>query len=97
MRGREFQDALAQAQAAGYAEADPTFDIEGIDTAHKLAIMVSLAYGSPINVKDVYTEGIQRLSALDVCYASELGMTVKLLGVAKFRMGNRGPRSSHDD
>ena len=85
--GREFQDALAQAQAAGYAEADPTFDIEGIDTMHKLAIMVSLAYGSPVNVKDVYTEGIQRLSALDVRYASELGMTVKLLGVAKFRDG----------
>lgn len=85
--GQEFQDALAQAQAAGYAEADPTFDIEGIDTVHKLAIMVSLAYGSPVNVKDIYTEGIQRLTALDIRYASELGMTVKLLGVAKCREG----------
>ncbi len=85
--GREFQDALAQAQAAGYAEADPTFDIEGIDSAHKLAIMVSLAYGTPVNVKEIYTEGIQRLTALDIRYASELGMTVKLLGVAKWCEG----------
>ncbi|MYH01978.1 MAG: homoserine dehydrogenase, partial [Nitrospira sp. SB0675_bin_23] len=82
--GREFQDALAQAQAAGYAEADPTFDIEGVDSAHKLAIMVSLAYGTPVNVKEIYTEGIQRLTALDIRYASELGMTVKLMGVAKW-------------
>ncbi len=83
--GREFRDALAQAQAAGYAEADPSFDVEGVDSAHKLAIMVGLAYGTPVNVKDIYTEGIQRLTAMDIRYASELGMTVKLLGVAKRR------------
>ena len=82
--GCDFRDALAQAQAAGYAEADPAFDIEGVDCAHKLAIMVGLAYGTPVNVKDVYTEGIQRVTALDIRYASELGMTVKLLGVAKW-------------
>ncbi len=81
--GQDFRDALAHAQAAGYAEADPAFDIEGVDAAHKLAIMVSLAYGTPVNVQDIYTEGIQRLTALDIRYASELGMTVKLLGVAK--------------
>ncbi len=83
--GREFQEALVEAQAAGYAEADPTFDIDGIDSAHKLAIMVGLAYGTPVNVKEIYTEGIRRLTALDIRYASELGMTVKLLGVAKHR------------
>ncbi len=83
--GLDFQDALAQAQAAGYAEADPALDIEGVDSAHKLAIMVSLAYGTPVNVKDIDTEGIQRVTALDIRYASELGMTVKLLGVAKDR------------
>ena len=82
--GRDFHDALAQAQAAGYAEADPAFDIEGVDCAHKLAIMVGLVYGTPVNVKDIATEGIQRLTALDIRYASELGMTVKLLGVAKW-------------
>lgn len=81
--GQEFHAALAQAQAAGYAEADPTFDIEGVDSAHKLAIMAGLAYGTPVNVKEIYTEGIQRLTALDIRYASELGMTVKLLAVAK--------------
>jgi len=81
--GQDFQEALAHAQAAGYAEADPAFDIEGVDAAHKLAIMVSLAYGTPVTMQDIYTEGIQRLTALDIRYASELGMTVKLLGVAK--------------
>lgn len=85
--GQEFDDALAQAQAAGYAEADPTFDIEGIDTLHKLAIMVNLAYGTPVNVKDVFTDGIKHVTALDIQYASELGMVVKLLGIAKYQDG----------
>jgi len=80
---QEFKDALAQAQAKGYAEADPTFDIQGIDSLHKLAIMVNLAYGTPVNVKEVFTEGIGQITALDIQYASELGMVVKLLGIAK--------------
>ncbi len=81
--GLEFGDALAQAQAAGYAEADPGCDIEGLDCAHKLAIMAGLAWGTPVDVKEMYTEGIQRVTALDLRCAAELGMTVKLLGVAK--------------
>ena len=84
---QEFREALAQAQAAGYAEADPTFDVEGIDSAHKLAILVNLAYGTPVNFKEVYTEGITTLTPLDINYALEFGMTVKLLGIAKFRDG----------
>ncbi len=84
---QEFKDALAQAQAKGYAEADPTFDIEGIDSLHKLAIMVNVAYGTPVNVKEVFTEGISQITALDIQYASELGMVVKLLGIAKAHDG----------
>ncbi len=84
---QEFKEALAQAQAAGYAEADPTFDVEGVDSAHKLAILVNLAYGTPVNFKEVYTEGITTLTPLDINYALEFGMTVKLLGIAKFRDG----------
>lgn len=84
---QEFREALAQAQAAGYAEADPTFDVEGVDSAHKLAILVNLAYGTPVNFKEVYTEGITTLTPLDISYALEFGMTVKLLGIAKFRDG----------
>lgn len=84
---QEFREALAQAQVAGYAEADPTFDVEGVDSAHKLAILVNLAYGTPVNFKEVYTEGITTLTPLDINYALEFGMTVKLLGIAKFRDG----------
>lgn len=84
---QEFDQALSQAQAKGYAEADPTFDVQGIDSLHKLAIMVNLAFGTPVNVKDVFTEGIQQLTALDIQYASELGMVVKLLGIAKVHDG----------
>ncbi|MEK7293420.1 MAG: homoserine dehydrogenase, partial [Nitrospirota bacterium] len=81
--GQSFQDVLAEAQAAGYAEADPTFDVAGVDSAHKLAIMVSLAYGTPVNVKDIYTEGITRITPVDISYAEEFGYTIKLLGIAK--------------
>ena len=84
---QDFEDALTQAQTKGYAEADPTFDIEGIDSLHKLAIMISLAYGTPVNVKDIFTEGIKHVTALDIQYASELGMAVKLLGIAKLHDG----------
>lgn len=81
--GQSFQVVLAEAQAAGYAEADPAFDVAGIDSAHKLAIMVSLAYGTPVNAKDIYTEGITRITPVDIAYAEEFGYTIKLLGIAK--------------
>lgn len=86
--GSEFRQALDQARAAGYAEADPTFDVEGIDSAHKLAIMVNLAYGTPVNMKDVYTEGIAGLTLLDIAFAREFGLTIKLLGIAKLHEGS---------
>ncbi len=82
--GQGFKEVLAEAQRAGYAEADPTFDVAGVDSAHKLSIMVSLAYGTPVNFKEVYTEGITRLTPLDITYAKEFGYTIKLLGIAKF-------------
>ncbi len=82
--GQTFQDALSAAQSAGYAEADPTFDVEGIDSTHKLAIMVNLAYGTPVDVKEIHTEGITRLTPQDLMFAREFGYTVKLLGIAKF-------------
>lgn len=80
--GRDFADVLAEAQALGYAEADPSFDIDGIDTAHKLAILASLAFAMPINLDGVSCEGIRHVSALDIRYADELGYRIKLLGVA---------------
>lgn len=82
-KGRDFADVLAEAQALGYAEADPTFDVEGIDAAHKLVILASLAFGMPLKFSSVYTEGITRLTPQDVEYAEELGYRIKHLGVAK--------------
>lgn len=82
-RGREFADVLADAQKLGYAEADPTFDIDGIDAAHKLAILAALAFGRPVAFDDVYIEGIRRISALDIAFANELGYRIKLLGIAR--------------
>jgi homoserine dehydrogenase len=82
-KGREFADVLAEAQALGYAEADPTFDVEGIDAAHKLVILASLAFGMPLQMESVYTEGITRLTPQDVDYAEELGYRIKHLGVAR--------------
>jgi homoserine dehydrogenase len=79
----EFSDALKEAQMLGYAEADPTFDIEGIDTAHKLTILSSLAYGIPLSYDRVYKEGITRITAEDIAFASELGYRIKLLAIAK--------------
>ncbi len=81
--GHGFQEVLVEAQAAGYAEANPSFDVEGTDSAHKLAIMVSLAYGTPVNFKDLFVEGITKLTPLDIDYAKEFGYTIKLLGIAK--------------
>jgi len=79
----EFSDALKEAQKLGYAEADPTLDIEGIDSAHKLAILASLAYGIPLSFKAIYIEGITGISPQDIGFASELGYKVKLLAIAK--------------
>lgn len=82
-KGREFADVLAEAQALGYAEADPTFDIEGIDAAHKLVIMASLGFGMPLRFDAVFTEGIASLTPQDVEYAEELGYRIKHLGIAR--------------
>ena len=82
-RGISFQAALSEAQRLGYAEADPTFDIEGIDAAHKLAILSSIAFGVPINIDAVYTEGISKLAKEDIKYAEQLGYRIKLLAITK--------------
>ncbi|MGE5301171.1 MAG: homoserine dehydrogenase [Acidobacteriota bacterium] len=79
----EFSEVLKEAQKLGYAEADPTYDIEGTDSAHKLAILASLAYGSQFNIKDVYCEGISWISPMDIEFARELGYKIKLLAIAK--------------
>lgn len=84
-KGRTFEDVLAEAQALGYAEADPTFDVEGIDAAHKLTIMASVAFGMPLSFNAVYTEGISKISREDVEFAHELGYRIKHLGVARRR------------
>jgi homoserine dehydrogenase len=82
-RGLPFDTVLKQAQALGYAEADPTFDIEGVDAAHKLTILSAIAFGVPINFDAAYTEGIARLAAEDIRYAEQLGYRIKLLGITK--------------
>ena len=82
-KGRTFEDVLAEAQALGYAEADPTFDVEGIDAAHKLTILASIAFGIPLQFEKVFTQGISELSLDDVGYAQELGYRIKHLGIAK--------------
>jgi homoserine dehydrogenase len=82
-KGRDFRDVLREAQALGYAEADPTFDVEGVDAAHKLTILASIAFGIPLQFDKVYTEGISGITALDVAYAEALGYRIKLLGIAR--------------
>jgi len=82
-KGREFADVLAEAQALGYAEADPTFDVEGIDAAHKLTILASIAFGIPLQFDKTYTEGITRIEPQDVSYAESLGYRIKHLGIAR--------------
>ena len=80
--GRDFADVLADA-ALGYAEADPSFDIDGVDAAHKLAILASVAFGTPVDFSSVYIEGIRQVSAVDFDYADQLGFRIKLLGIAR--------------
>jgi homoserine dehydrogenase len=82
-KGLPFASVLAEAQKKGYAEADPTFDIEGVDAAHKLTILSALAFGTPMQFKKAYTEGISKLTQQDIRYAEELGYRIKLLGITK--------------
>jgi len=82
-KGRDFADVLVEAQEKGYAEADPTFDVEGIDAAHKLVILASLAFAIPLSTDNLFTDGITRLEPQDVAYARELGYAVKHLGIAR--------------
>ena len=84
----DFADVLRKAQDLGYAEADPTFDIEGIDTAHKLSILLSLCFGTRVEFKDIHTEGISSISSLDINYARDFGYKIKLLAIGK-RNGDR--------
>ncbi len=82
-RGASFESVLKEAQRLGYAEADPTFDVEGVDAAHKLTILAAIAFGVPINFSAAYTEGISQLAAADIKYAEQLGYRIKLLGITK--------------
>lgn len=82
-KGRDFEAVLAEAQQLGYAEADPAFDVEGIDAAHKLTILASIAFGIPLRFDKVYTEGITHITRADVAYADELGYRIKHLGIAR--------------
>ncbi|MEE9398438.1 MAG: homoserine dehydrogenase [Methylococcales bacterium] len=82
-KGRDFSDVLSEAQALGYAEANPVFDVEGIDAAHKLTILASIAFGIPLQFDKVYTEGITKISRADVAYSEELGYRIKHLGIAR--------------
>ncbi|MEH2139599.1 homoserine dehydrogenase [Nostoc sp.] len=81
--GSNFNDVLADAQRLGYAEADPTADVDGLDAADKIAILASLSFGGRINLQDVYTEGIRQVSKTDIAYAEKLGFVIKLLAIAK--------------
>jgi homoserine dehydrogenase len=92
---RSFADVLAEAQRAGYAEADPTFDVGGIDTAHKLAILVNLAFGMGVDLKDIYTEGITAISPLDIDFGKALGYKLKLLAIAKMHEGGKAEARVH--
>jgi len=81
--GRDFDVVLAEAQAAGYAEADPSFDVDGIDAAHKLAVLTGAAFGCRVNFDGVHVEGIRRVTSMDIQFAEELGYRIKLLGLAR--------------
>ncbi len=83
-RGASFESVLKEAQAKGYAEADPSFDIEGIDAAHKLTILSAIAFGTPVQFESAYTEGISRLTDKDIQYAEQLGYRIKLLGITRW-------------
>jgi homoserine dehydrogenase len=86
--GADFTDVLSKAQQLGYAESDPTFDVEGIDTAHKLSLLLSLCFGTRVALKDIYTAGISSISSVDVNFARDFGYRIKLLAIGK-RAGDR--------
>ncbi|MEE9614768.1 MAG: homoserine dehydrogenase [Thermodesulfobacteriota bacterium] len=88
--GGKFEGVLAQAQKKGYAEADPAYDVDGIDTAHKLAILIDLAYGTFVSLDDIYTEGISNITEIDIKFAEEFGYVIKLLAIAKAPGGVEG-------
>ena len=79
--GRKFEEVLKEAQNMGYAEVDPTFDIEGIDSAHKLAVLTMLTYGTPVKLEDIYTEGISKITPLDIDFARDFRYKIKLLAI----------------
>ena len=81
--GRDFDVVLAEAQAAGYAEADPSFDVDGVDAAHKLAVLTGAAFGARVNFAGIHVEGIRRVTSMDIQFAEELGYRIKLLGLAR--------------
>ena len=88
--GKDFAESLAEAQELGYAEADPTFDVEGTDAAHKLAILASIAFGIPLSFDKIYTQGISSVSPDDIAYCDELGYRIKHLGIAKRQSSKDG-------
>ena len=85
--GAPFDQVLAEAQRLGYAEAEPSFDVDGIDAAHKLAVLVNLAYGTMVPYKDIYVEGIRAITPMDIAYAQQLGFSIKLLAIGKLNNG----------
>lgn len=87
LTGRDFEHVLGDAQALGYAEADPSFDVDGIDAAHKLTVLASAAFGCPVDFDSVHVEGIRDITALDIEFAAELGYRIKLLGIARLVEG----------
>src|SRR5437879_7081518 len=91
--GRPFDEVLKEAQKEGYAEADPTSHVQGIDAVHKLSILMNLAFGTPVNFKDVYVEGITSIAPMDIAYATEFGYTIKLLAIAKLHSEAQGARA----
>ena len=96
--GQEFGRVLAEAQAKGYAEADPTYDVEGIDSAHKLQILATLAFRTSVKLKDIYVEGISRITPQDIALAREMGFRIKLLAIAKAGRWKAGiARAPYDD
>ncbi|MAG23920.1 MAG: homoserine dehydrogenase, partial [Rhodospirillaceae bacterium] len=90
--GKEFDEVLAEAQALGYAEADPSFDVDGVDAAHKLALLTAVAYGCAVNFDDIYRDGIRHITSRDIACAEELGCRIKLLGITR-RLDGEGKGS----
>jgi homoserine dehydrogenase len=95
-KGLDFDVVLKEAQRLGYAEADPTFDIEGVDAAHKATIMSAIAFGTPVQFDKAHVEGITKLNAADIRYAEQLGYRIKLLGITKRRSGAKSPAGAVD-